>query len=274
MSTFVPCWSFCTPDCRLRQYHGCRPFIPRFDLPSPNEGVDHLCYLKYGRQDYEDHPAFRDYDRQKRAWISSGKIGDPPIHWRKVVGDPWAHIYVWEDPEQILPGYNRPMLYDPLLLQEQILECPRIIAAVQAAIENNANYGEMRTLQKAVLSFFRQEFREYWQHPTRTLKFFEHSVELISGCLLLNYELFPEEWARRVILHAQPSPKWLEFLQRVESANRPVIKRLKPEEMKDHSKIAIPLVSYSKISIQQPTVVQPTAVQPTAISIPVIRSAP
>src|SRR3954466_4018989 len=98
-SAWKPCWSFCTPDCKLRQSDGCRRVIPRFDLPPPNEGADHIMYLKFGRQDYEDSPEVKQWHKEWTAWWVDKQSSPPPTHWRQRVRDPWAGINIFEDPE-------------------------------------------------------------------------------------------------------------------------------------------------------------------------------
>lgn len=223
---FRGCWSFCTPDCRLRAADGCRKQIPRYDLPPPNEGVDSICHLKHGRADYDDHPAVRAYYLERGRWWANGKEGPAPIHWRERVGDKWAGIYIHEDPEHRLDNYSRVSLYDPLQLQDMLLDSPRIVRAVHAAIEVDCNTISMRRLQKELLSFFRLEFREAVstgnfdevKFEKRTLKFLEQTVDLIAQCLLVNYELYPLDWSVRVLRHAEVSDKWKKKLEALQPA--------------------------------------------------------
>lgn len=213
---FRGCWSFCTPDCQLRAINSCRKLIPRYDLPPPNEGVDSICYLKHGRQDYDGHPAKEAWYKERGRWWSNGQVGPEPTHWRQRVGDKWAGIYIHEDPE-FKNGFNQCQLYDPLLLQDLLLESPRIIRAIHAAIEADADVTSMRRVQRELMSFWRVEFREAListgkfdqsHFERRVLKFLEHTVDLIAQCLLVNYELYPIEWSLRVLKHAEVSDKW------------------------------------------------------------------
>jgi hypothetical protein len=237
MSDFKPCWSFCTPDCKLRQADGCRRSIPRFDLSPPNEGVDHVMYLKFGRQDYEDSPEVKQWSSEQVEWWGGNRTEPAPVHWRQRVRDNWAGIEIWQDPEsKPTPdnGYQRRRLYDPMRLQELLLETPRMIRVVHHAIEQDGDSMSMRRVQKELLSFFRNEFKQDWlagvggvstgnseANWPRTFKFLEHCVELFGNFLLLNYELNPLEWSVRVMQYGEPSDRWKEHLERVDLLHKP-----------------------------------------------------
>ncbi len=216
----------------------------RFNLLPPNELITHISELQFGSGEYED--AKTQYYIQLGRWWSEGKAGPKPKHWRLVVGDKWAGIEIWRDADtQPVPelGFQRPTLYDPLKLQDLLLDSPRVIKAVHAAAEADGTSAAMRQLQKVLLSFFRNEFKlecetTWWgvdvDSPVSTgnnpdisvrwnkaFKFLEASVDLIAGCLLLNYEMFPREWAVRIMQHAEPSEQWLEHVHRVDVLDKP-----------------------------------------------------
>lgn len=236
------CWSFCTPDCTLRKHNGCRKSIPQYDLASPNEGADHILYLRWGKQDYDDHPEVKQYGIELRKWIAGDRVGPRPIHWRQRVGDKWAGICIWEDPdvsEEVLKenGYSRPKLYDPWMLNNLLLSTPRIIKVVHFAVEQDGESSAMRRVHKELLSFFRNEFKQEWlawavstgkkleveAEPAwaSIFKFLERATELIGNWLLLNYELFPQEWSVNVIKYGEPSPQWIEHLKKVAEVGQP-----------------------------------------------------
>lgn len=191
----------------------------RFNLPPPNEDVDHICYLVFGRWEYDSEVT--QYYIELNKWWRNDKDGPKPTHWRQRVRDQWASINIWVDPESqpsLDNGYQRTKLYDPMQLQDMLLDSPRIIKTVHATIEADGSGTAMRRLQRELLSFFRNEFKQVstgnWD---RTFKFLEAAVDIIAQSLLLNYELYPLEWSTRVMQHGEPSQQWLDHVERVDA---------------------------------------------------------
>lgn len=193
----------------------------RFNLPPPNEHVDHIRYLVFGSGEYEEETT--QYYIELNKWWREDKAGPKPRHWRQRVRDPWAGINIWCDPESeptLETGYQRTQLYDPVLLQDMLLDSPRIIRSVHATIEDEGSTTAMRRVQRDLLSFFRNEFKTELDSTStgnsvgwsRVFKFLEASVDSIANCLLLNYELYPLEWSTRVMQHGEPSARWLEHV--------------------------------------------------------------
>jgi hypothetical protein len=227
----------------------------RFDLAPPNDGCDHLSGLRFGYGEYEAERIA--YSKAMTDWWKD-KSQPKPIHWRKKVGDPWALVNIYEDPDVILPGYQHDKLYEPLDLYVLLLESPTIVRTVHATVEAGGGLIHQRRLQSAVLECFRVTFKPIWLErvrqpcpswypesidPTtgtvsedwiqkrwrRTLTVFERSVDLVAQWLLLHYEMNPMEWAPQVALHVDEiSPEWQAFIQRVNEIDKPPpIERIK-----------------------------------------------
>jgi len=199
----------------------CGPRQPtKFNLPPPNDGVDHVGDLKYGRQDYDwSHPVLAQYNKEHIVWWQSGRQGEPPLNWRLRVRDKWAMIRICDDPETVSSGYARPLLYDSGDLYDLLISTPRLVNAVHQAVEQGGRMGVMREVKAQVESVFRNEFRRQSIEPKgfdyqRAAKFFDYSLDLIGKWLLLHYELYPLWWGPMVAQHAEVSPEWQQFVQR------------------------------------------------------------
>lgn len=187
----------------------------RFDLPPPNDGVDFVGDLVYGRQAYDTERLA--YSKAFTAWWAAGKPDPPPTHWRVVVRDKWAGIRICEHPEIVLPGHNRPLLYDAGELYELLISTPRVVNATHQAAEQGGRMGPLRDVQAAVESVFRNEFKLVTQAGgydyQLVMKFFDHSLDLIARWLLLHYELYPLWWGPMVAQYAEVSEEWRQYMQ-------------------------------------------------------------
>lgn len=209
-------------------------------LSPPNDGVDQICYLIYGREDYDNHPAVIAYHRENNTWWANGRKGPRPIHWRQRVRDPWAGIVIYEDPEHNptqKEGYRRHWLYEPALLQDLLINTPRIVRAIHNAVEQDYDMTSARRVYRDILSVIRNEFRASWEewynkHNSdspltivssgnietawkKALKYLESTAELIAGCLYQNYENDVHAWSVNIIKYGEPSDRWLQHLEKV-----------------------------------------------------------
>jgi hypothetical protein len=209
-------------------------------LAPPNDGVDQICYLTFGRDDYDDSEAVRAYHRELNEWWKNGKSGPHPVHWRKRVRDPNAGLVIYEDPDHQPTnedGYRRHWLYEPSELQELLINTPRLIRAIHFAVEQDYDITSARRVYKELLSVLRTEYRPVWEtwydrkntgRPLslvssgnkeadwkKAIKYLEQTAELIAGCLYQHYENNPHEWSVNVIKYGEPSESWLNYLDKV-----------------------------------------------------------
>lgn len=235
---FKGCWEFCTVDCKLKEFNGCRTNIPQYDLPPPNESCMHVSELCFGRASYDS--AITEWHKARNKAKAEGL--DPAVvpDWRETVGDRYALRPIYLDPtgDWLTSHKFLPIkLWCPDTIYSMLLSTPVILQATQVAVEGGGGIMQMRQLEKQIWLIFRTEYKKVWHeaeaversipnrepylqptieaHWAKAIKFFEMAVPILAQWMLLHYCSFPEQWAVLIARHVTFGLGWQHYAQRV-----------------------------------------------------------
>jgi len=150
----MKCWSFCGDSCELKKHGLCLPDVPAYRCPPPNDGAQSVSDLKFGISDYEHE--IMAYNKKKLKDKSTP-------HWRELLRgtDPYALIYIYEDPE-IKDRFCHTPLWNPSLFQEMILNSVEILASVLSVARHgfisSPTDRRIFAVTRKIKLFYRQEF--------------------------------------------------------------------------------------------------------------------
>lgn len=222
--------------------------ISYYELGPPNWPHMHPRELLLGRGDYEEEQI--EYWRERSEWLSSGKKGPEPIHWREKVGDPHAGKPVWIDVTGTVTGKlffpsGYYMTWCPNTIYELILNCPPVVKSTDAAFSQGTTSIAMKDIRRGLRRMFRKTYKEVdplsklakkrsrgqigpeenWELACKS---FDNAVEILSHWCLCDYSFDQGVWIPLVVKYADLSGDWDEQVQQLQTREKFKFKTTNP----------------------------------------------
>lgn len=220
------CWSFCGSEneCILELLGLCRKSLPRFESPAPNQGVDRLRGLVFGRQDYDTEVLSyqKEFNRNYAKSIKTNQDIVLPEDWRKRLKkpDPWALVPITHDAKRYIKHDKNSQVWDANLLEDMLLGnvlctsdwISKTILSIHemACTVGTSLFASEREKAKIVLmSLFNTEYKsillernpEYAKTWQIAIQVFLSATTIILDFLLESYFKDTETWISLLVKH-------------------------------------------------------------------------